>query len=111
MDDIERSSRNGSCDLPTLNGDGLPVTDDNVSLGAASNVSSTNEGSYVRRMAKQFEQFTDTSWNENGPHENFKQCNWWLKTPSTVTTFDDFDGLSDGKLLDDDGSTQGVAEW
>lgn len=111
MDDIERSNGDGSIDLATLDDEQLPTTDDNVSLGAASNVSSINETNYVRRMAKQFEQFTGTSWNENRAHENFKQCNWWLKTPSTVTTFDDFDGLSDGKCLDGDGLTNGAAEW
>lgn len=110
MDDIARTNDNESIDSFTSNGEQLPA-DDNVSLGAVSNASSTSETNYVRRMAKHFEQITDTSWNDKGPHENFKQCNWWLKTPSIVTTFDDFDGLNDGTALDGDGLTQSDAEW
>lgn len=111
MDDIKRTNcdTNDSTDSPTTNGDQLSA-DDNVSLGAVSNASCASETSYVRRMAKQFEQITDTSWNDRGPNENFKICNWWLKTPSIVTTFDDFDGLNDEKILDPDESTPIDAE-
>lgn len=112
MDVVGQSNENESTDSPTSNGEQLPgETDDNVSLGAVSNASSINDTNYVRRMAKQFEQITDTLWNEKSPNETLKKCNWWLKTPSIVTTFDDFDGLNDGKILDGDGSTQSIDEW
>lgn len=41
---------------------------------------------YVRQMAKQFEQITANSTTYTSLHE---QCNWWLKTPSRITCFDE----------------------
>lgn len=90
MDDIERRS----IDVSTTNAKQL-LSDDNISLGNVSTASS--ETNYVRRMAKHFEQITDTSWTENVSQENYKRCNWWLRTPS----IDEFDGLTDGKTFDD----------
>lgn len=45
---------------------------------------------FVRRMAEHFEQISlDTKTYGNGHEINFKQCNWWLETPSSVHYFDD----------------------
>lgn len=46
--------------------------------------------SFVRQMAKQFEQIGVDSTVYTSSHEaNFRQCNWWLEMPSSVTCFDD----------------------
>lgn len=48
---------------------------------------------FVRQMAKQFEQIEkikiDSTSYVNSHEANFKQCNWWLDMPSSVTCFDD----------------------
>lgn len=99
-----------SIDSSTSNDDQILV-DENVSLGGDSNASSTNETSYVRRMTRQFEQMTaDRLWIDKGQNENFKQCNWWLKTPSIVTTFDDFDVNGTNEEIDLDGNRL-TTEW
>lgn len=41
--------------------------------------------SFVRKMAKKFEELAGSTSYE----ANFKHCNWWLEMPASVTCFDD----------------------
>lgn len=105
MDEIDRSNDDGLIDSPTSNGEKSP-TNDNVCLSAVSDAASPNKTNYVRRMAKHFEQITDTSWNDKCPNGNIKEINWWLKAPSIY----EFDELNVGEVLDGDGSAHSEAD-
>lgn len=51
--------------------------------------SDSTERNYVREMAKRFEQINDIQSIDHVT--NFKECNWWLKTPSSVTCLNEID--------------------
>lgn len=48
---------------------------------------SKRKQSYVRLMAKRFEEVTDAQ--QINQEANFNECNWWLKTPSVTYLEDD----------------------
>lgn len=57
---------------------------------------------FVRQMAKKFEQISVDSTSYISSHEaNFKQCNWWLDIPSSVTCFDDLANDSQAQTNED----------
>lgn len=53
----------------------------------ASNTLSKETPSFVRKMAKKFEQIAGSTSYE----ANFNHCNWWLEMPASVTCFDDLE--------------------
>lgn len=53
----------------------------------ASNSLSKETPSFVRKMARKFEEIAGSTSFE----ANFKHCNWWLEMPASVTCFDDLE--------------------
>lgn len=51
------------------------------------NHSKQRKSSYVRSMAKRFEEITDPQ--QTNHEANFNECNWWLKSPSVTYLEDD----------------------
>lgn len=101
LDDVSITSESTSGSLPTpLSAPGasfkffqtmITAGDESTTNSVPSTPISVRSQNYVRKMAKQFEQINVDPINmaANDRDANFKQCNWWLKTPSSITCFDD----------------------